>query len=73
MEGKGVDDTRIANKSHTLGRIGEVGMNVAVDKIAGFEPADELKEALETTVATVFRIMDMPGRRVGNHDVHPPL
>ena len=73
MEGKGVDDTRIANKGHTLGRLGEVSVNVAVDKIAGFEPADELQEALETPVATVFRIMDMPGRRMGNDDVHPPL
>jgi hypothetical protein len=73
MESKSVDDMRIANKGHPLGRFGKVGVNMPMDKIAGLESADEFQEALETPMTTIFGIMDMPGRRVGNHQVHPPL
>ncbi len=66
--------TRImAHKGHPLGRIGKLGVNMAMDKITRFEPADEFQKALETPVTSVFRIVDMPGRRMGDHNIHAPL
>ena len=41
MVGKGIDDMCIAHQGQPLGRIGDVGMNVAMDKITGFESVDD--------------------------------
>ena len=70
MTAKGIDHTGMANRGDPLGRIAEMGVNVAMDEIARFESADELDETFETAMTTVLGIVNVPGRRMGDDDVN---
>jgi hypothetical protein len=56
-----------------VGGVCEATMDVAMKKIPRPVAIDQTPVTLKSPVAGIFCIVDVPGRRMGNHDVEVPV
>ena len=67
---KAIDDLRGPQRGASLGIIRKVGVDMAVQKIAGAAPLDKLTICRKAAMAQILRVVNESRRGVGNDQIH---
>jgi hypothetical protein len=66
----GIDDLGIMHPGDSVGMGIKFPVDMSMDKISGAVFSDQGVEAVESPVAWIFSVMDMPGRGMGDDHVN---